>query len=143
MKADATQLRAGCIEHFRDQSSFAKDGASTLLQSRAGTDERFPNFGFELTHEKDFNLSACLFAMSDQARRNHARVVHDDDVVGTKMLSELIESRIAPLLSRAIEHEHPRGVTLFERCLRDELGRKLVIKLGDSHQKKDVRNGRP
>src|SRR5689334_906773 len=129
MKANATKFRARFVQHFRCQPAGAKDGARTFLQSCARADEGFPNLGFEFAHEKDLDFAARRFATSDQARGNHARVVYDHDIVRSKLISELMKIRISPLLPGTIEYEHPRSVTLCERRLRDELGRKLVIKL--------------
>ena len=129
MKSHAAKLSARFVKHFRDQPSFAKDGASAFLQPAAGTDECFPYLAFDLTDEKYLDLPAGLFATTDQTRGNHARVVYYNDIVRTKVLRELIEVRIGPLLLFTIEHEHSRSITLFERCLRDEVSRKVVIKL--------------
>src|ERR1044071_4050484 len=71
--------------------------------------------------------------MAEQARRNHPRVVDDDHIVRTRICSELLETRINPRLLAAIDHEHPRSVSLFEGRLRDQLSRKLVIKISDPH----------
>src|SRR5215217_8007392 len=88
--------------------------------------------------------------MTNQPRGNHARVIYDDDIVGSKIVSEVSELRIRPVLVRAVDDEHPRRITLLERRLCYELNRKLVIKIRDMqpvfsirvYPWLDVRNGR-
>ena len=62
-----------------------------------------------------------------QPRRDHARVVDDDELAAGQLVGQLAEAPMAHLAARALEHEQARRVARFGRLLRDQLGRKVVV----------------
>jgi hypothetical protein len=68
--------------------------------------------------------------MSQQPRRNHTGVVQDHTIARPQEAREFDESPIFPAPLVAIERQHARGVTPFQRTLRDEVFRQLVIEFG-------------
>ena len=72
-------------------------------------------------------------AVPEQARRNHARIVDHDEFVAAKQVREFAEMAVLPRAGRAIEQQHPRGVALLERPLRDALRRQVEIKFAQVH----------
>ena len=51
-----------------------------------------PAAAYEAAQAFERKNGFTLLAMTDQSRRNHARVVHDYDVVGTKITGEVFEA---------------------------------------------------
>src|SRR5204862_5873979 len=126
---NSTKLRAWLVQNLCDQFTFAKDYPSAFFQPATRTDQCFPTFIVNFTHEEDLNVSARLFTTPNQAGGNHARIIYDHDIVWVKKSSEIPEARIRPGFFATIEHQHARSVSLVERCLRDEIIGKIVIKI--------------
>ena len=85
MKTNAPQFWPGFVQHFRDQSAFAKDHACALFSRPPGRTSASQIFVFDLANQKYLDLPTRLLALSDQPRGNNARVVHDHNIVRTKI----------------------------------------------------------
>src|ERR1043165_585255 len=91
VEAHMSKFSAGFVEHFSDQLAFAEDRSRSFFQSRAGSDECFPDVGFDLAHEKDLDLPARSFTLSEQTGRNHTRVINDNDIIRTDIVRKLFK----------------------------------------------------
>ena len=99
--------------------------------------------------EEDLDLASGLLP-SDEPRRDHACVVQDKEVARSEETVEVAEgcvldarcrrrgSRPALRLCRGLlapaEHHEPRAVALGRRVLRDPVGGKLVVEIGEPHR---------
>ena len=60
-------------------------------------------------------------ALEPQPRRQHARVVDDDERPLGELVRQLVEAAVPDLAARAVVDEQPRRVPPLERVLRDQL----------------------
>jgi hypothetical protein len=65
-----------------------------------------PNRYLHLAHKKRSRPVPLIFTLSDQASRNHTRVIYNDDIVRTEISGELFKTRIGPFLLAPLQHEH-------------------------------------
>ena len=69
-----------------------------------------------------------------EARGKDAGVVEDEEIAGGEELREFGEEMVGEGAGVAREREHARGAACGGRMLRDELGRKIVVEVGDEHE---------
>ena len=74
-------------------------------------------------------------------RRHDARVV-DDDELAVQLVRQLGEPPVPHRAGRPLVDEQPRRVAPRRRLLRDQLGRQLVVQLGDVHRRHRTRPAR-
>ncbi len=112
-----------------------------------GADERTPvvvTFGIrDVFGEENFNYTGRLgrvvlrvqtSSCGVEARRKDARIVEDKEVARREELRQLGKEMVGVGSRRARECEHPRCATRGGRMLRDELGWKIVVEVGDEHE---------
>ena len=67
------------------------------------------------------SASPAARALEPQPRRQHARVVHDDERPLGELGRQLVEAAVPRLAARAVVDEEPRGIPPLGRVLRDQL----------------------
>src|SRR5215510_10309127 len=92
VEAHMPKFTSRFVQYFGNQLAFAEDCARALFQSSARTNECFPVVPFNLADEKDLDLPTRFFTQPDQPRRNHTRVIDDDDIIRTKIVRKLFEA---------------------------------------------------
>src|SRR5205823_3401967 len=70
---------------------------------------------------------------SKQSRWKNSRVVQHHQVAGTQEFGKLAKLPVLILATRPIKMQHPRGRTIFEWLLRNQLRRQRIIKVRDQH----------
>ena len=73
---------------------------------------------------------------ADQARREDARVVDDQQIAGAEQRRQVVEGEMRDAPARAIERHEPAAAARGRRLLRDQLVREIEIEVGDVHGKK-------
>jgi hypothetical protein len=71
------------------------------------------------------------FGAATELGREDARVVHHEQILGAQEIGELLESVVTDPSRLDPELEEPREISPFQGLLGDELGRKLVVEVGD------------
>lgn len=71
---------------------------------------------------------------SEEARRNHARVVEDDEFVSGEKVGEFRKLRILEPAAHAVNDEQPGRVAAVKRTLGDQLLGKVVMKVVNTHK---------
>jgi hypothetical protein len=79
-------------------------------------------------------LRADSGAMAEQTRRNHARVVHDHQLIAAQDFRQVTKLPVFPRAARAVEQQQTRCVAFGQRALRDTLRGQLVIEFADIHR---------
>src|SRR3989442_105726 len=79
-------------------------------------------------------VSGHSCAPADQSRRDHARIIHDQQFVAAKHFRQLAESAIFPAVARAVQKKQPRGVAFGQRMLRDQRSWQDIIEFGKLHR---------
>ena len=86
---------------------------------------------------------ACVFGgaatgepLSNQSRREHARVVDDQEIPRAKQRRQLGEAPMLHALARAVEHHQPAAAAFRRRLLGDQFVRKIEVKVGCQHKRK-------
>ena len=74
--------------------------------------------------------------MTEEPRREHARVVQDQQIATTEMRRQTIERRVLGALPSTIEHDESRAATLGWRVLSDQLLGEMEIEIADVHDPK-------
>ncbi len=72
-------------------------------------------------------------AAAKQARRDHPRVIHHQQLVAAEYLRKVAEKAVFPALPAASDQQQARGVPLLERLLRDEFPREHVVQVRQFH----------
>ena len=109
-----------------DAQAGADLDAHPRAQAPAGPQHRVPDPAAAAPHQQDLGLAAAL-AAPDEARREDAAAVRDQQVAGAQALRQLREAPVLDGARAAVEHQKPRGVARGERRLRDELGGERVL----------------
>jgi hypothetical protein len=73
---------------------------------------------------------AAGFLASEESRRQHARVVEDEEIARREQLDEIGEPPVFEPIVRRIDDEQPARRARGERRLRDPLGREIEIEVG-------------
>src|SRR5262245_20678009 len=98
----------------------------------------------QTANQQTLNSAAALNAMTEQPRREHARVVQDQEIAATEVRRQLIEHRVLRRLRRAIEHNETRATALGGRMVSNQLLGQFEVELVDVHDpKKRARLVRP
>ena len=95
--------------------------------------EHIPRVTVDLSQQQAFDNTSAGIAMTDQARRNDARVVDDEKVVPRQERRKVRNALMSPPGDGAIDHEQPRGAALRGGRLRDELRRKIEGEIRKAH----------
>ena len=102
----------------------------TRVQPARRTRQRFPAKAIAInwTEQEDLSLSPIPPA-SDQAGRNDPAVIEDQNITRVEVVRQLPDGGVADGTGRGLEHQHPGGVPLGGRVLRDQLRRQFVIEI--------------
>ena len=110
-----------------DAQARADLDAHPRAQAPAGTQHCVPDPAAAAPHQQDLGLAAAL-AAPEQARREDAAAVRDQQVAGAQALRQLREAPVLDSARASVEHQQPRGVARGERRLCDELaGQRVVV----------------
>ena len=118
-----------------------EEHASTWLELLAWMHQGFPYFtgcrelevgSREVTKQQTFHRTAAWDSAADQPGREHTGVVQDEEIARVEMISQAIERCVFDRAGVAWKHQQPRLPTLGRRVLRDQLARKLEIKIAGS-----------
>jgi hypothetical protein len=117
------------------------DEAAPRLQLLTRVDQRVPAICIEPRQQQALDGAARRVAATDQARREHPRVVQDEHVTRPQKTRQVADERAFRAARHAIEDEEPGGPAGLGRRLRDELRRQLEVEVGDEHRERSA--GRP
>ena len=112
------------------EESFAKYKLHADACSLAGFDKTFPSIQFVLTEKQQ--LDKCLLPalyVPIHACGNDLGIVDNQHISLAKIIKDVIEMAVRDALLLSIEHHQARGISLFHRVLRNELLRKVIIKI--------------
>jgi hypothetical protein len=70
--------------------------------------------------------------VSVEPRRNHARVVQNQQVAGPQQRGKLGKTRVAQRAGRAVHNQHPALAALGRRLLRNQLRGQIKVEIGDA-----------
>jgi hypothetical protein len=120
------------------------------LQLLAGVHQRRPGLGLAVLRavvtgeQQALHRAAARHAVPEQPRREHARVVHDEQIAGPEEARKLLDGRVLDRAGRSPQDQEPRRAAR-RGVLRDELFGQIEIELGDEHDAivRRVGGGRP
>ena len=92
---------------------------------------------FEDAFEQDLHLPASRLD-AQHARRNHARVIEDEQILGPKQLQQVGKVQVREGPMSRIDAQQPAARPFGSRMLSDQLGRKFVGKVAASHGPRKV-----
>ena len=107
--------------------------AATGAQLLPGMHQRVPAILVEAPEQQALHLAAARRAVPVQARRKHARVVHDHQVAGREQVWQIARVRACDRAARAVDDHQAGRRALGCRVLSDELGRQVEIEIRDAH----------
>ncbi len=128
-EGDSVQIALTSLHCHADAVSHQKLGAGGRRMARADERKRLARGLRALDEDLDLAAGALL---PRQPRLDDARVVQDQGVARTHELGEILERQVAQGAAR-IEVQQAAGGAYRGRMLGDELGRQVVIELGDEH----------
>ena len=118
-------------DHLRLDTRRERDPAPGLERlARARLHQRAMRIEHPL-HQHLHLAAAVLAAM--QPRLHHARVVHDQHVVGRDEPRDVGKAEVFERAGRAVEVQEAARGALRRRMLRDQLGREGVVEVGELH----------
>ncbi len=79
--------------------------------------------------QKRFGTSSRRLAAA-QPSWKHARIVHDEKIVGAKVFREIAEAHLREHAGRPLQNQQTCGVTRPDRLLRDALRGQVVVQIG-------------
>jgi hypothetical protein len=80
-----------------------------------------------LAQEQSFPFAAGAGAFAEQARRQNARVVQDEQVAGVQQIGQFDEVMVMQRTIAAPRNEKPGVIARRAWLLRDEIGRQNVV----------------
>src|SRR5258706_41638 len=137
-------------ENFGFKFTLAKENPLPYLNLAAGPNKRLPRLGIELAGEEDFDSPSQMFGSRgarwrlrmdartppEQAGRNDARIVEDEELVASQEAGEFSEYLVFEKPCGTIHEEKPGGFASVERPLRDLLSGEMVVELVQAHGKR-------
>src|SRR5688572_22457344 len=123
----------------------------TRFELLARVHQRFPHLGaatsrlgmpnsqcanFQAPNQKTFDGAAAGHTMAKQPRREHTRVIDDEQVASAQMRWQLIEGGVLRLFRRAVEHDQTRAAACGGRILSDQILGELEVEVADVHDPK-------
>ena len=146
---DAVEIRLdGLREHHRALAAFParlhlsveREGLVTPQQlhvashARArSTHERPPTVLAQVPQQQNFDFATAGRLPPKQPRRDDAALIGDEQIAGMKVVPQLPEAAMFQRTGVAVNDEQPRAVPGLHRLLRDELRRKVIVKIGSFH----------
>ncbi len=85
-----------------------------------------------MAQEQSLPFALGARTATDQARRQHARVVEHQQIAGFEQRGQVAEPLMTPHVSPSPNHQQTRLVALGARILSDEVRRQLVVQLVDA-----------
>ena len=89
-------------------------------------------FPVQRPEQEHLGLSPII-AAAEEARRENSAVIQHQQIAGLEEPWQLANGAVDQPIRYGIEYEHPGGVALSRRMLRDPLGRQLVIEVSGLH----------
>ncbi len=115
-------------EHRRRRAVIEQNAPARLrLLADAELHARLVRAGDAL--DQDLDGAAGVLAPV-QPRRQHARVVEDEQIARREQLDEIGEAAVVEFPVRRVDDEQAARRALRERRLRDQLGRQVEVKIG-------------
>ena len=118
---------------LRRQLAVAEAHPRTLAQVLARTHKALPHLIALVLQKQHLAGSAAGQTASQQSRRQNAGVIQDQAVPRPQKIRQLIKVVVRPLPRRLIETQQARLVALFQRRLRNQLRREVVVKIACFH----------
>ena len=75
---------------------------------------------------------------TQQARRAHAGIVHDQEITGAEQAGKVAETMVGDRAALAVETQQPRAVAVLGREAGDQFLRQIKIKFGEFHRCKNI-----
>jgi len=148
-QANATNSVLATPQNVRLEFVLTKDQYLTGPHLASGMHQALPNVVSFPLGEQQFGLTGQKLTGSgivlanllrrrpappaEQARRKDPGVVKDQQVARLEDLWEVTERAVLKRSRGAVERHHARGVAFRERPLRDQFGRKRVVKFREKH----------
>ena len=101
--------------------------AGVRLAARLG--QAFPDAIALILEKQDLDGSAGRDTVAKQPRRQDTGVIHDQTVARLQKLRKIIKMPVGDLAGFAVQRHEARGVPPLQRRLRDQLLRKLIVKI--------------
>ena len=123
--------------HDIDNFSYEQPVSETDPRSRfcltTGFHERFPHIIRSSFQKKHFDLRSGFFFCSDQSGRDYLCIIYHETIAFIQIIDNLTEYMMSDLTGFFVHcHKSGRG-TVFKRILRDQLLRKIIIKITCFH----------
>ena len=91
--------------------------------------QAFPDAVSLVLQKQNLHRAHRRHPVAQKARRKHARIVHHQAVARIQQLHDIIKMPVRHRAGLSVERHQPGGVPPLQRRLRNQLLRKLVIKI--------------
>jgi hypothetical protein len=88
-----------------------------------------PPFAVEPGQQQALDRAAGGYAMAEQSGRKYAGVVDDEQIARPQQIRQIGDASVPKLMTLAVDQQEPSGFAVISRRLRDQLGRKVEIKI--------------
>ena len=129
---DAVSVRQYLLHHG-GQLSVSKDHLGACAHLFAWEHDAFPPIPFQVFQKQNFYRCAGFLFGSVESGRNHAGVVNHQTVSRLQLIQNIIKMQILGGAGDSIQCHQPGMIPLGERCLGDQLLRKIIVKIGFFH----------
>ena len=99
-----------------------------------GTQERFPNIGRRFLDQQNFHASAGAGLLAVQAGRDHARIVHHQQVGWMEKRRKVGHPPVIEYAAGALDNHHPGLGAVGSRLLGNQFRRQIIEKIGGFHR---------
>ena len=113
----------------RGERAVAEREFSTGMQLSARLGKAFPDAAAFVLQKQQLHGSARRHAVAEQARGQHARIVHHKAVARLQVVHDIIKMPVLQLAGLPVEHHQAGAVAPLQRCLCDELLRQIIVKI--------------
>ena len=107
-----------------------KKNLSAGWQAFAGAEQGPPVAIIGFLKQQHLRICTTSNFSAMQAGRDHAGIVHDQHIAGTKQGGEAVELMVSCFTGATVQGEHFGRITPFGGLLGDEAGREVVVKIG-------------
>ncbi len=149
-KSERSQAKLTARENLAFQFALAEKYSLTNLHLAARPDQRLPSGGIDFTRQEDFDFPRKVFrfccsrwrlrmhpgAPPEQARRNDARIVEDEEFVAAQQAGKFREDAVLENSWRPTQAQQPRRFATLKGTLRNLFSREMVVQLFQTHGKR-------
>ena len=115
------------IHNFRRERAVSKGHFCARAKLLAGTHQCLPLIAGTALQEQYFHVRSCICFRPQESCRDDLRVVENEGLAGLQIIDDVAEDPVFQLSCLPVDTHKPRGRTVLQRILCNQLLRKVIV----------------